>query len=184
MVTAAHPLIAIYSLASVPPHLRGSPIERLLAYHNLGHPAPMYERAEMLISMCMDNRKEMRLPERFAFIIRTAAGNLRDNEFRTAFAIGVGGARAVAIIGHTDCGMVKLTRRRRQFVEGLVENAGWTVEAAERYFDESAPRFEIADEAEFVVAEAARIRGLYPKVLVAPLIYRVETGMLYVVKEG
>ena len=183
MTSAPPRLIAVYSPANVLPRYRGTPIERLFMYHNLGHPAPVYERAEILIAACMDNRKGFRIPEKFAFIIRTAAGNLRDNEFRTAFAIGVGGVRAIAIIGHTDCGMAGLRRRRRAFVDGLVANAGWAEEDAERFFDENAPRFEIESEAGFVAAEARRIRGLYPKVLVAPLLYKVESGLLYQVEE-
>ncbi len=176
-------VVPVLSAAEIFPEYRGTPVERLLAYHNLKHPAPPYDRAEMLISMCMDSRKRLDIPDNFAFVIRTAAGNLRDNEFRTAFAIGVGGVRTIVIIAHTDCGMVRLSSRRRQFIEGMVSNAGWTASDAERYFDERAPRFEIADECDFVVAEATRIRGLYPAVLVAPLLYRVETGMLYLLRE-
>ena len=183
MVLQPGRLVTIFSTTEIFPQYRGSPIQHLLEYHNLRHTPRDYERAALLISMCMDARKSLTIPDRFAFIIRTAAGNLRDNEFRTAFAIGVGGVRAIAIIGHTDCGMVKLSQRRRQFVEGLVANAGWPADAAERYFDQQAPRFEIRDEAEFAVAEADRVRGLYPKVLVAPMIYRVETGMLALIRE-
>jgi carbonic anhydrase len=176
-------VVPVFSASEIFPRYRGTAVERLFAYHNLKHPAPPYGRPEMLISMCMDSRKRLEIPDNFAFVIRTAAGNLRDNEFRTAFAIAVGGVRAIAIIAHTDCGMVRLSRRRRQFIDGMVQNAGWSAEAAQRYFDERAPRFEIADECEFVVQEAARIRGLYPAVLVAPLLYRVETGMLYMLRE-
>src|SRR5918998_2883322 len=155
-------VVPVFDAAAIFPEYRGTPIERLLTYHNFKQPAPPYDRAEMLISMCMDSRKRLEVPDNFAFVIRTAAGNLRDNEFRTAFAIGVGGVRAIAIIAHTDCGMVRLSRRRQQFVDGMVSNAGWTAADAERYFDQRAPRFEIADECEFVVEEAKRIRGLYP----------------------
>jgi carbonic anhydrase len=181
--TTSDRAVPVFSTSEIFPEYRGTPVERLFAYHNLKHPAPPYERAEMLISMCMDSRKRLEIPDNFAFVIRTAAGNLRDNEFRTAFAIGVGGVRAIAIIAHTDCGMVRLSRRRRQFVEGMARNAGWSAEDAARYFDERAPRFEIADECEFVIDEAKRIRALYPAVLVVPLLYRVETGMLYLLRE-
>ena len=176
-------VVPVTSQDAIFPAYRGTPIERLLLYHNLRESAAPYARAELLVCMCMDNRKRLDIPDNFAFIIRTAAGNLRQNEFRTAFAIGVGGVRTIAIIGHTDCGMVGLTRRRQQFVEGLVRNAGWTAADAERYFDETAPRFEIENEVEFVVAEAARIRALYPRVLVAPLRYRTESGMLEQLRE-
>jgi carbonic anhydrase len=176
-------VVPVFSSTEMFAEYRGTAIEQLFAYHNLKHPAPTYGRPELLISMCMDSRKRLEIPDNFAFVIRTAAGNLRDNEFRTAFAIGVGGVRAIAIIAHTDCGMVRLSRRRRQFVEGMVKNAGWSAEDAECYFDERAPRFEIADECEFVIAEAKRVRTLYPAVLVAPLLYRVETGLLYLLRE-
>ena len=176
-------VVPVSSTVEIFPKYRETPVERLFAYHNLRHPAPPYGRAEILISMCMDSRKRLEIPDNFAFVIRTAAGNLRDNEFRTAFAIGVGGVRAIAIIAHTDCGMVRLSRRRGQFIEGMVRNAGWTAPDAERYFDERSPRFEIDNECDFVVAEAKRIRELYPAVLVAPLLYRVETGMLYLLRE-
>ena len=176
-------IVPVSSTSEIFRHYRGTPVERLLAFHNLKHPAPSYDRAEMLISMCMDSRKRLEIPDNFAFIIRTAAGNLRDNEFRTAFAIAVGGVQAIAIIAHTDCGMVHLSRRRQQFIDGMVRNAGWSAADAARYFDERAPRFEIADECDFVVGEAQRIRELYPAVLVAPLLYRVETGMLYLLRE-
>lgn len=181
--TAPPRLIPVYSPTTILPRYRGTPIERLLLYHNLKHPAPAYERAELLLAACMDNRKSFHLPDRFAFVIRTAAGNLRDNEFRTAFAIGVGGVRAIAIVGHTGCGMVGLRANRRAFIEGLVANAGWTAEDAEAFFDENAGRFEIDNEASFVARESARIRDMYPRVLVAPLIYKVETGLLYQVEE-
>ena len=183
MVLEPSRLVTIYSTTQIFPQYRDTPIQHLLEYHNLRHTPPDYERAEILVSMCMDARKSLQIPDRFAFVIRTAAGNLRDNEFRTAFAIGVGGVRAIAIIGHTDCGMVKLSQRRRQFVDGLVANAGWPADVAERYFDQQAPRFEIRDEAEFAVSEAERVRDLYPNVLIAPMIYRVETGMLALIKE-
>ncbi len=176
-------LVPVTRYEDIPPAYRDTPVGLFLEYHNLERPFDPYTRAQLLIGMCMDSRKRLEIPDNFAFVIRTAAGNLRDNEFRTAFAIGVGGVRTIAIIAHTDCGMVRLSRRRRQFIDGMVENAGWTAEAAERYFDERAPRFEIADECDFVVAEAERIRGLYPAVLVAPLLYRVETGMLYLLRE-
>ena len=181
--TSATRVVSVHSEEAIFPEYRDTPVERLLAYHNLKRRAPHYDRAEMLISMCMDSRKRLDVPDNFAFVIRTAAGNLRDNEFRTAFAIGVGGVRAIAIIAHTDCGMVRLSRRRQQFVEGMVRNAGWSTAEAARYFDERAPRFEIADECDFVVAEAKRIRELYPAVVVAPLLYRVETGLLYLLRE-
>ena len=46
-----------------------------------------------------------------------------------------------------------------------------------------APIFEIGNEVDFVLSEAKRLRLIYPKILVAPLIYRVEDNLLYLVNE-
>ena len=52
---------------------RGTPIEKLLRYHNLGEPLPSsIGHAEMLVGMCMDNRKALKLPNEFAYVIRAA----------------------------------------------------------------------------------------------------------------
>jgi carbonic anhydrase len=176
-------LVKVERESDIFPHLRDTPIARLLRYHNLGQPHEVQTTAELLIGMCMDNRKSMRVPDNFAFIIRAGGGNLRYSEFKVSFAIAVGGVRAIALIGHTSCGMVNLMSRREQFIDGLVNNAGWERARAEEHFMAFAPMFEIGNEIDFVLSESVRLRQRYPKVLVAPLIYRVEDNLLYLVKE-
>jgi carbonic anhydrase len=61
----------------------------------------------------------------------------------------------------------------------MVSNAGWDRARAERHFSESAPKFGIKDEVGFVIKEAARLREIYPRIQVAPLLYRVDDDMLY-----
>ena len=165
------------------PQLRDTPIARLLRYHNLGEAHEQHASAELLIGMCMDNRKSLRIPDNFAFVIRAGGGNLRYSEFKVSFAIAVGGVRAIALIGHTSCGMVNLSSRREQFIDGLVRNAGWDRAAAEEHFAQFAPTFEIGNEVDFVLSESKRLRERYPKVLVAPMIYKVEDNLLYLVRE-
>jgi len=177
-------LVKVEREGDIFPHLRVTPIGRLLRYHNLGEPHEPHASAELLIGMCMDNRKSMRIPDNFAFVIRAGGGNLRYSEFKVSFAIAVGGVRAIALIGHTNCGMVGLRSRREQFIEGLVTNAGWERERAAEQFAQLAPLFEIGNEIDFVLSESLRLRQRYPKVLVAPLIYRVEDNLLYLVREG
>src|SRR5512140_2293084 len=150
------------------PEYRGTPVELLLEYHNLGRAIGTAASPQLLIGMCMDSRKALRIPNDFAFVLRTAGANMRDNEFRMAYAIAVGNVHTIALIAHTDCGMAQLDKRRNDFIEGLVRNAGWERERAEQHFAESAPKFGIRDEVEFVLREAARLRGIYPRVLVAP----------------
>ena len=164
------------------PLYRDTPVGLLLEYHNLGRAIGSVPAPQLLIGMCMDSRKALRIPNDFAFVLRTAGANMRDNEFRISYAIAVGGVHTIALIAHTDCGMAQLDRRREQFIEGMVANAGWEREHAEHHFAESAPKFGIRDEVEFVIREAARLRGIYPRVQVAPLLYRVDDDLLYQVK--
>jgi len=176
-------MIEIRSEADIPAQYTRTPIGALLRYQNLGIPLPeRAERPELLIGMCMDSRKHLRIPENFAFILRTGGANLRLSEFRASYAIAVGGVRAIALIGHTNCGMSGITNRRGQFIDGL-ESAGWPRAAAEKYFDKHAPEHEIGREDEFIVAEAKRLRTLYPKVLVAPLLYLVEDNSIALLSE-
>lgn len=177
-------LIPVRNQSDILPAFMGTPIETLLAYQNLGVPHASHERAELLIGMCMDNRKHLRIPENFAFIIRAGGGNLRYSEFKVSYAIAIGGVSAIALLGHTNCGMVNLMGKREQFITGLVQKAGWDPEWAEAHFQQFAPMFEIGNEVDFVLSEAKRLRLRYPKLMVAPLLYRTEDGQLYQLKEG
>ena len=163
---------------------RDTPIGRLLEYHNLERPFETYATAELLVGMCMDNRKHLHIPDNFAYIIRSGGGNLRHSEFKVSYAIAVGGVRAIALIAHNHCGMVNLNSKKEQFIEGLTEDAGWEREWAEEHYMHFAPLFEIGNEIDFVLSEAQRLRMRYPKILVAPLFYRIEDNQLYLVREG
>ena len=177
-------LLRITSADDIPPQYRDTPVGRLLEYHNLGRPHEPYTNAELLVGMCMDNRKHLRMPDNFAFIIRAGGANLRYSEFKVSYAIAVGGIRAIALIGHTQCGMVNLVARKEQFIRGLVDAAGWEQKAAEEHFNRFAPMFEIGNEVDFVLSEVKRLRARYPKILVAPMLYRVEDGEVGVVEEA
>jgi carbonic anhydrase len=177
-------LRTISAVDDIPAGYHRTPIGLLLEYHNLERPFEPYTRAQLLIGMCMDNRKHLRIPDNFAYIIRAGGANLRYSEFKVSYAIGVGGVRTIALLGHSQCGMVNLAGRRTALVQGLVENAGWSPEQADEHFLHYAPLFEIGNEIDFVLSEAARLRLRYPKVQVAPLLYRVEDNRLYIIDEG
>jgi carbonic anhydrase len=162
---------------------RGTPVGRLLEYHNLGRAIGSVTAPQLLIGMCMDSRKSLRIPNDFAFVLRTAGANMRDNEFRISYAIAVGGVRTIVLIAHTDCGMARLGQRRDQFIHGLMEAAGWDEARATRHFEESAPKFGIRDEVEFVLREAERLRAIYPRITIVPLLYRVEDDLLYQLRD-
>src|SRR6187455_570718 len=120
-----HRLIPVLTKEDIPAEYRDTAIGRLLEYHDLGRPFDTYQSAELLIGMCMDNRKHMTIPDNFAFIIRSGGANLRYSEFKVSYAISVGGVKSIALIGHNQCGMVNLVARKNIFINGLVENAGW-----------------------------------------------------------
>ncbi|MDE2509594.1 MAG: carbonic anhydrase [Elusimicrobia bacterium] len=177
-----HRLIAVENESDVPAAYASGPIGALLRFHNLGAPLPEVKQAELLIGMCMDNRKHLRIPDNFAFILRAGGANLRYSEFKVSYAVSVGGVRAIALMGHTNCGMSGLNARRGLFVDGLVD-AGWARAAAEEHFDRNAPEHEIGNEGDFVRREAQRLRALYPKVEVAPLVYRIEDNTVALLRE-
>ena len=176
-------LISITSRADISPEYRDTSIGNLLEYHNLNREYETYAQAQLLIGMCMDNRKHLHIPDNFAFIIRAGGANLRYSEFKVSYAIAVGGVKSIALIGHNQCGMVNLVARKELFIQGLIENAGWESELAEQHFMNFAPIFEIGNEIDFVLSEAKRLRSRYPKIEVAPLMYMVEDNLLYQVKE-
>ena len=175
-------IIPIREAADIPAENRDSAIGDLLRYHNLGKPFESYTNAKLLIGMCMDHRKHLTIPDNFAYILRAGGANLRPSAFKVSYAIAVGGVKSIALIGHNNCGMVNLTAKRAIFVRGLVE-AGWEEEWAEEHFLSFAPHFEIGNEVAFVLSETQRLRMRYPKIDVAPLMYRIDDNLLYLVQE-
>ena len=176
-------LLTVSSQSDIPSSYQGTPVGLLLEYHNLGRRYEAYTTAQLLVGMCMDNRKHLRIPDNFAFIIRSGGANLRYSEFKVSYAIAVGGVRCIALLAHDQCGMVNLVSRKEQFIRGLVENAGWQPQAAEEHFHGFAPMFEIGNEINFVLGEVQRLRLRYPKILIAPLMYRMEDNRLYLIRE-
>ena len=75
--------------SDIPPGLRHTPVGKLLEYHNCGKLFEKYDKAQLLVCMCMDNRKQLRLPDNFAFILRTGGGNIRYSEFKISYAVAI-----------------------------------------------------------------------------------------------
>ena len=176
-------LFPIDSTTDIPPQWRDTPLGLLLEYQNLQRPLDTYDRAALLVGMCMDHRAHLRIPDNFSYIIRAGGGNLRYSEFKVSYAIAIGGVSHIALIGHNNCGMVNLIERRQAFIDGLVERGGWDREFAEQHFTHFAPMFEIGNSIDFLRTEASRLRKRYPKVEVAPLFFNVETKCIWGVDE-
>jgi carbonic anhydrase len=177
-------LISINSIDDILPEYLQTPIGLLLEYHNLNRPLDTYKKAQLLVGMCMDNRKHLHIPDNFAFIIRTGGANLRYSEFHVSYAISVGQVGHIALIGHNNCGMVNLISHKNDFINGLVATAGWEKERAEEHFMQFAPMFETGSETGFILSETKRLRLRYPKVKIAPLFYLVEDNKLYFIDEN
>lgn len=176
-------LIEINSSEDILSTYQNTPISLLIEYHNLNKTFDDYAEAELLVGMCMDHRKHLHIPDNFSYIIRTGGANLRYSEFKVSYAISVGGIKHIALIGHNNCGMVNLVSKKGQFIDGLVNNGGWSKERAEEHFNNFAPMFEIGNAAEFVTLEANRLRKKYPNIVVAPLFYNVDNNKLYMIEE-
>jgi carbonic anhydrase len=177
-------LLTINTIDDILPEYRQTPIGLLLEYHNLNRQFDAYDKAQILVGMCMDNRKHLHIPDNFAFIIRSGGANLRYSEFKVSYAIGVGKVNHIALIGHNNCGMVNLIARKNEFIEGLVTSAGWERDRAEEHFFHYAPMFEIGSETDFVLTETKRLRLRYPKITIAPLLYNVDDNKLYFIRES
>ena len=82
-------------------------LEVLLSSHNAGKPFAPFVLPQLAIVTCMEFRINLRLPDRFAFVLRTGGANVRPIESYLAFSVARTGIHAIAIIGHTDCAMEK-----------------------------------------------------------------------------
>jgi len=178
-----HRLVKISAIDDIFPEYRQTPIGLLLEYHNLNRPFGNYDKAQLLIGMCMDNRKHLHIPDNFAFIIRSGGANLRYSEFKVSYAIAVGNVKHIALVGHNNCGMVNLISRKEQFIEGLVNNAGWDKEKADEHFMNFAPMFEIGNEIDFVMSETLRLRLRYPMITIVPMLYQIDDNRIYLIQE-
>lgn len=178
-----HRLVEIATAEDIFPEYRQTPIGLLLEYHNLNRPFDSYDKAQLLIGMCMDNRKHLTIPDNFAFIIRSGGANLRYSEFKVSYAIAVGNVKHIALVGHNNCGMVNLISRKEQFIEGLVNNAGWNKEKADEHFMNFAPMFEIGNEIDFVISETIRLRLRYPMITIVPMLYQIDDSRIYLIQE-
>jgi carbonic anhydrase len=160
------------------PAYRGTAVEDLLTYHNLGVPFREHSKPDLLIGMCMDYRMWLRIPPDFAYLLRVGGANLRGLQFYISLAVAVGGVSAICLVAHDDCACARLTERH-VFVRALVESGGWNSRDARRHFDAHAPHVEIGDPIAFVRSEALRLSQRYPRTLVAPLFYSVEDRAVY-----
>ncbi|MEW5894960.1 MAG: carbonic anhydrase [Candidatus Omnitrophota bacterium] len=177
-------IIPIVKKEDIPEEYRDTPIGLFLEYHNLDRPFDIYSEAQLLIGMCMDNRKHLHIPENFAYIIRSGGANMRYSEFKISYSIAVGQVSHIVLIAHNNCGMVNLVSRKEDFINGLITRAGWTREMAQEHFMNFAPLYEIDNEIGFIIGEKHRLSQKYPKIKIAAMYYRIEENQLYCIEEN
>jgi carbonic anhydrase len=100
-----------------------------------------------------------------------------------AYAVAVGGVKAIALIGHNDCGMVGLENKREQFVSGLVTNSLWTQKQANDYFCHHVAEHALCAETDILRELAGKYRSWFPMLPVAMFLYRIEDQLLYLLQE-
>ncbi len=173
------PLTTINSVKEIPSKYQNSPISKLMEYQNFQKTLDISEKPELIIGTCIDNRIQLRIPRKFAFVVRAGGANMKYNEFKISYAIALGNIQHMALIGHNQCGMSNLIERKDQFIQGLVKNAGWSIQQAQKQFNTESAESEIGNEVDFIIQETKRLQVLYPKLEIAPMLYNVDDNLLY-----
>jgi carbonic anhydrase len=173
----------INTINDIPKEYQKTPIAQLIEFQNFGRPHNEFDNAQMIIGSCMDNRTQLNVPNKFAFIIRNGGARLQFSEFHISYAISIAKLKYMAVIGHTDCGMVNLKSKKDLFIQGLAENAGWDEGNAERFFNHYSHQFEIGNEVDFTLNQVIHLRKRFPEIQVVPMIYKVEDDKIYLINE-
>ena len=171
-------LVPVRSRADIEARYLGTPIEQLLLSHNLGEDVAVPDEPGLLIATCMDHRIGLRIPERFAFVIRTAGATIEPLLFNIAAAISLRPVSAVCVIGHSDCAMVGVERHRGPVVETLQRLGTMSESEASALFDSGASLFGIDDGAAHARGQCEIVARLFPELLTCPLFLDVESGEL------
>jgi carbonic anhydrase len=176
-------LVPVRVPEEIPNCLRDTPISALLQSHNLGlMDVKNSAAAELVVGMCIDFRKSLRMPKELAFTIRREGANMDGAEFSVALAISKG-IRHMALIAHNQCAMANTASQRDDFISTLCQQHGWTIDRAQSFFDDHVRSRNIGNEIDFVMEESTRIEKLFPGLQVVPMLYRVEDTRLYLIHE-
>lgn len=117
--------------ADVPQRWHNTPVNALIAAQNFNHPVTPVGTPQILIATCIDFRLMPKVPPAYAYVIRVATGRLIGLEFALTYGIAEG-VKHVALIGHDDCGMTKISQHGPLMIDVLVDQ-GWDRERAEEY---------------------------------------------------
>lgn len=175
--------IKIESISQIPFEYKNTPIEQLIKYHNKLSVFNEHDKADIIVGMCMDYRKNLNIPKNFAYVVRTGGANIKGSEFYLSYVIAIANIKHIVLLAHDYCGMVDLDANKEDFINGMCKNAGWNKEQARKHFEDNIDKAEIVNEIDFVLSEAKRISDMYPNVMVAPLFYSLADDMLHVISK-
>ena len=144
-------------------------LEVLLSSHNDGELYPSFELPQLAIVTCMDFRINLRLPDRFAFVLRTGGANVRPIESYLAFSVARTGIHAIAIIGHTDCAMEK--------PDPYLVDALPTTDKMRAHYRSQIAFLAIRDARAYTLEQTERLEA-HMGLPIIPLLYRVEDHQL------
>ncbi len=176
-------LVPVSSPLDLPPELIDTPFQILFEQHNFGN--TNYEVAglsQLVIGMCVDYRKSLDLPKEWAYVLRREGANMDGAEFAIALAASKG-VKHMALIAHNHCAMANTDILRDDFINTLVEEHGWPLDEATKFFDENRRSKEINSEIDFVFREAARLSHAFRGLNIVPMMYQLETDRLYLLRD-
>lgn len=162
----------------IPDEWKGSPVEKLILAENFETPIEETGKPEMLIVTCIEFRYQLPIPAMFAYVIRRASGRLIGSEFSLAYTL-YRGIECVALIGHNDCGMTKVSEAKEGMKDALVKH-GWNELRAEEFIQYHAGRYGITDEIDSLEREYWRLKRLFPTLLIAPMFVCLADRKLYI----
>jgi carbonic anhydrase len=116
----------------------------------------------------------------YAYMIRRASGRLVGSEFSVGYVISRG-VKHLVLIGHNDCGMVKVTEHGADVVDALADQ-GWNRTLAQQFVRHYTKKHKIADELGALEGEYVRLCKLFPKLVIAPLFVNLYDSKLYLPK--
>lgn len=162
----------------IPEHWQNTPISDIIGAHNFNHEIAVTGEPKMLISTCIEFRFRPEVPSNYAYVIRRASGRLIGSEFSLVYALSRG-VKHVALIGHNDCGMTKVSFHKAAMIKALIEQ-GWDAERAEEFITMHAGRYHIEDEVDSLRKEFVRLKRLFKNVEIAPLFVSLSSNKLHI----
>lgn len=173
-------VVEIHSHEDIPSIWRQTPIEQLIMSQNFGWPVHSKGVPELLICTCIEFRYALPIPRMYAYVIRRASGRVVGSEFTVGYILAKG-IEHMVIIGHNDCGMVKVNESLPRVVDAFV-NQGWHRNVAEEYCKRQAVRHAIKDEIDALEEEYKRLTGIFRKLVIAPLFVSLYDSKFYIPK--